>query len=133
MHAKVLDAIIGAIMKRTTLHTLSIKRDFIDLPSTLEKLLAVICLDFLKAFDREDWNFIFSKISFFFAILVRGTNLFTWCKLLPPISNLKLKEIVSRLTSDSFTLIQRFCQVCPLSPLAHFGRFAHRVAHYYCG
>ena len=133
MHAKVLDAIIGAIMKRTTLHTLSIKRDFIGLPNTLEKPLAVICLDFLKAFDREDWNFIFSKISFFFAILVRGTNLFTWFKLLPPISNLKLKEIVSRLTSDSFTLIQRFCQVCPLSPLAHFGRFAHRVAHYYCG
>ena len=54
-----------AITKRTMLRTLSMIRDSIDLSNTLDKLLAVISLEFLKDFHRMDWDFIFFGISFF--------------------------------------------------------------------
>ena len=61
-----LDNIIGenqtaAIKNRTILHTLSTIRDITDVFSKLNNNLSVISLDFLKAFDRLDWNFI-SKV-----------------------------------------------------------------------
>ena len=61
---KTLDAIIGenksaAIKKITILHTFSIIR---DLSNSLNKQLAVISLGFLKAFDKVNWDFIFSAL-----------------------------------------------------------------------
>ena len=49
----------AAIKNRTILHTLSTIRDIIDISNKLNKNLSVISLDFLKAFDRLDLNFIF--------------------------------------------------------------------------
>ena len=61
---KTLDKIIGenqtaAIKNRTILHTLSTIRDIVDLSNKLNKRLSIISLDFLKAFDRLDFDFIF--------------------------------------------------------------------------
>ena len=49
----------AAIKNRTILHTLATIRDIIDVSNTLNKNLSVISLDFLKAFDRIDHEFIF--------------------------------------------------------------------------
>ena len=49
----------AAIKNRTILHTLSTIRDIIDISNKLDKTLSVISLDFLKAFDRLDIDFIF--------------------------------------------------------------------------
>ena len=92
-----------AIRKRTILHTLSIIHDSIDLSNTLGKPLAVVSLDFLKAFDKVDWDIIFSGISFSFLSLVTGINTLTWFALLPAQSNLKLKLVVSYFTLLSLT------------------------------
>ena len=61
---KILDTIIGenqstAIKKRTTLHTISTIHDMIDVSNKLNKNFFVISLDFIKAFDRADCDFIF--------------------------------------------------------------------------
>ena len=56
---------MAAITKRTILHTLSIMRDPNDLLNALNKLFAVISLDFVKAFHRVDWDSIFSSLSKF--------------------------------------------------------------------
>ena len=45
----------AAMKKRTILPKIFITHDSIDLLNTLNKLLAIINLDFLKAFDRVDW------------------------------------------------------------------------------
>ena len=65
-----LDKIIGenqtaAIQNRTILHTLSTIRDTIDVSNKLNKKLSVISLDFLKAFDRLDFDFIFLALKKF--------------------------------------------------------------------
>ena len=52
----------AAIKRSILLRTLSTIRDIIDMPKALKKQLAVISLDFLKAFDRVDWDFIFSAL-----------------------------------------------------------------------
>ena len=44
----------AAIKNTTILHTLSTIRDIIDASNKLNKILSVISLDFLKAFDRLD-------------------------------------------------------------------------------
>lgn len=44
------------------LHTLSVIRDIIDMSNTLKKERIVISSNFLKVFDRADWNFIFSVL-----------------------------------------------------------------------
>ena len=63
-----LDKIIGknqtTIENRTILHTLSTIRDIVDL-SKLNKKFSVISLDFLKAFDRLDFGFIFLTLKKF--------------------------------------------------------------------
>ena len=48
--------------RRTMLHTLSVIRDIIDMSNTLKKERIVISSNFLKVFDRADWNFIFSVL-----------------------------------------------------------------------
>ena len=55
----------AAIKNRTILHTLSTIRDIIDVSNKLNNNLSVISLDFLKAFDRLDWNFIFKALEKF--------------------------------------------------------------------
>ena len=67
---QILNNIIGenqtaAIKNRTILHTLSTVRDIIDVSNKLNKNLSVISLDFFKAFDRLDLNFIFSALEKF--------------------------------------------------------------------
>ena len=93
---------LATITKRTMLHTLSIIRDSIDLLNTLEKLLAVICLEFLRAFDRMDWNFIhMSQVG---------------------LTNIQSKIKINGLRSDCFTLIQEISS----------GFFTLNVVMYYC-
>ena len=46
-------------------------QDLIDLSNTLDKTLAVISLDFLKAFDKINWDFVSSGTSFSFLRLVK--------------------------------------------------------------
>ena len=65
-----LDKIIGenqtaAIQNSTILHTLSTIRDTIDVSNKLNKKLSVISLDFLKAFDQLDFDFIFLALKKF--------------------------------------------------------------------
>ena len=55
----------AAIKNWTILHTLSTIRDIIDVSNKLNNNLSVISLDFLKAFDRLDWNFIFKALEKF--------------------------------------------------------------------
>ena len=62
-----LDTIIGEkqsidIKTITILHALSTLCDIIDVLNKLNKNLSVIYLDFLKAFDRVDWDFILSAL-----------------------------------------------------------------------
>ena len=55
----------AAIKNRTILHTLSTIRDIIDVSNKLNKNLSVISLDFLKAFDRIDHEFVFLTLEKF--------------------------------------------------------------------
>ena len=62
-NAKTLDIIVGENqLERTILHALFRISVCNELSSILSKHLAVISLDFLMAFDRVDWDFIFSAI-----------------------------------------------------------------------
>ena len=67
---KTLNNVIGgnqtaAIKNRTILHTLSTIQDITDVSNKLNKNLSVISLDFLKAFDRLDLNFMFLALEKF--------------------------------------------------------------------
>ena len=55
----------AAIQYRTILHTLSTIWDTIDVSNKLNKKLSVISLDFLKVFDRLDFDFIFLALKKF--------------------------------------------------------------------
>ena len=55
----------AVIKNRTILHTLSTIRDIVDVSNKLNNNLSVISLDFLKAFDILDWNFIFKALEKF--------------------------------------------------------------------
>ena len=64
---KTLNGLIGentstAVKSKTILHTVSTIRDTVYIFNTLNKQLAAISLDFLKAFNRVDWDFIFSAL-----------------------------------------------------------------------
>ena len=85
-----LDKIIGenqtaAIQNRTILHTLSTIRDTIDVPNKLNKKLSVISFDFLKAFDRLDFDIIFLALKKF----GYGNKFIHMIKFATTISNLK--------------------------------------------
>ena len=55
----------AAIKDGKILYTLSTIRDIIDVSNKLNKNVSVISLDFLKAFDRVGWDFIFSTLQKF--------------------------------------------------------------------
>ena len=52
----------AAIKDGKILYTLSTIRDITDVSNKLNKNVSVISLDFLKAFDRVGWDFIFSTL-----------------------------------------------------------------------
>ena len=112
-----LDSIIGenqtvAIKNRIILHTLATIRDIIDVSNKLNKNLSVISLDFLKAFDRLDWDFIFLALEKF----VYGKN-FIHIKVC--YNNIQSKIKINGLLSDPFTLMRGVRQVYPLSVLLY--------------
>ena len=98
---KTLDTIISKsrwaiIKKRTILHLISSISDASDTSTTLGKQFAIISLDFLKAFDRVDWDLIFSAfvslVSFenkcIHMIQVAHTNISSKIKINGPLSDL---------------------------------------------
>ena len=111
-----LDNIIGknqtaVIKNRTIIHILSTIRDVIDIK--LNNNLSVISLDFLKAFDRLDWNFIFKALEKF----GYGKN---FMYLIPICyNNIQSKVKINGLLSDPFTLSRGVRQSCPLSMLLY--------------
>ena len=113
-----LDSIIGenqtaAIKNKTILHTLATIRDIIDVSNKLNKNLSVISLDFLKAFDRLDWDFIFLALEKF----VYGKNFIHIIKVC--YNNTQSKIKINGHLSDPFTLMRGVRQVYPLSMLLY--------------
>ena len=113
---KTLDNIIGqnqraAIRNRTIFHALSTIRDIIDVSNKLNKNLSVISLDFLKAFDRLDWDFIFLTLEKF----GYGENFIYLIKVF--YNNIQFKIKTNDLLSDPFTLMRGVRHGCPLSML----------------
>ena len=113
-----LDNIIGeiqiaAIKNRAILHTLSTIRDIIDVSNKLSKNLSVISLDFLKAFDRLDLDFIFQAMK----KLGYGENFIHMIKVY--YNNIQSKITINGFLSDPFTLMRDVRQGCSLSMLLY--------------
>ena len=79
----------------------------------LNKNLSVILLDFLKAFDRLDWNFIFNTLEKF----GYGKNFMHLIKI--SYNNIESKIKINGLLSDPFTLSRGVRQGYPLSMLLY--------------
>ena len=113
-----LDNIIGenqtaAIKNRTILHTLSTIRNIIDVSNKLNKNLSVISLDFLKAFDRLDLNFIFLALEKF----GYSENLIQMIKVC--YNNIQSKIKINGLLSDPFNIMRGVRQGCSVSKLLY--------------
>ena len=113
---KTLDKIIdqnqtAAIKNRTILHTLSTMRDIVDLSNKLNKKLSLILLDFLKAFDRLDFDFIFLALKKF----GYGDKFIHMIKVC--YNNIQSKIKINGLLFETFTLKRDVRQGCPLSML----------------
>ena len=103
-----------AIKNRTILHMLSTIRDTIDISNKLNKNLSVISLDFLKAFDRLDWNFIFQALEKF-GYGKKFLHLIRICY-----TDIQSKVKINGPLSDPFILGRRGVrQGCPLSMLLY--------------
>ena len=98
----------AAIKNITILHTLSTIRDIIDMSNKLNKNLCVISLNFLKAFDRVDWNLIFSALQKF----RYGNNFIYIIKV--AYTNIQSRIKINGFLSDPFTLMRGVRQGCPL-------------------
>ena len=106
-----LEKIIGqnqtaASENRTILHTLSTIRDIIYVSNKLNKNLSVISLDFLKAFDRLGWDFIYLALEKF----GYGENFIHLIKVC--YNNIQSKIKINGLLSDPFTLSRGVRQGC---------------------
>ena len=77
------------------------------------KNLSAISLDFLKAIDRVDWDFIFSALQKF----GYGDKFIHMIKVV--YISIQSKNKINGFLSDSFTLIQAVRQGCPLSILLY--------------
>ena len=113
-----LDKIIGknqtaAIKNRTILYTLFTFRDIVDLSNKLNEKLSVISLDFLKVFDRLDFDFIFLTLKKFWY----GNKFINLTKVC--YNNIQSKIKINGLLSEPFTLKRGVCQGCPLSVLLY--------------
>ena len=102
-----------AIKNRTILHTLSTIRDIIDISNKLNKNLSVISLDFLKAFDRLDLNFIFLALRQF----GYGQKFIQMIKVC--YNDIQSKIKINGLLSALFTIMRSVSQGCPLSVLLY--------------
>ena len=89
----------AAIKNRTILHTLSTIHDIIDVSNTLNKNLSVISLDFLKAFDRIDHEFVFLTLQKF----GYGNNFIQMIKV--AYNNIQSRIKINGFLSDLFTLM----------------------------
>ena len=113
-----LDKIIGknqtaAIKNRTILYTLFTFRDIVDLSNKLNEKLSVISLDFLKVFDRLDFDFIFLTLKKFWY----GNKFINLTKVC--YNNIQSKIKINGLLSEPFTLKRGVRQGCPLSVLLY--------------
>ena len=77
------------------------------------KNLSAISLDFFKAIDRVDWDFIFSALQKFgygdkFIYMIKVVYI-----------SIQSKNKINGFLSDSFTLMQAVRQGCPLSILLY--------------
>ena len=118
------------LSKTTILHAFSIIRHVIDVSHNLNSNLTWIYLKFFWVFHRADWDFtalvtlfyhkfVIRKFSLPFSSLVMETNSFTRLKFHTPISNLKLKKMVS------------YLKLLPL--YEDFAKDVHsRIVLYYC-
>ena len=100
---KTLDKIMGksqtaASKNRTIFHTVSTIRDIVDLSNKLNKKLLVISLDFFKAFDRGDFDFIFLALEKF-GYSVKFIHMIKVCY-----NNIQSKIKINGLLSEPFTL-----------------------------
>ena len=77
------------------------------------KNLSAISLDFLKAIDRVDWDFIFSALQKF----GYGDKFIHMIKVV--YISIQSKNKINGFLSDSFTLMQAVRQECPLSILLY--------------
>ena len=102
------------IKTRTILYTFSIIRDIVDVSNKLNKNLSVMPLDFLKVFDRTDWDFISSILQKF----GYGEKFIHMIKV--SYSNIQSKIKINGLLSDPFTHKREVFQVCALSMLLYF-------------
>ena len=75
--------------------------------------MSVISLDFLKAFGRFDWEFIFLALEKF----SYGENFKHMIKVC--YNNIQSKMKINGLLSDPFTLMRVVCQRCPISMLLY--------------
>ena len=124
---QILNNVIGenqtaAIKNRTILHTLSTVRDIIDVSNKLNKNLSVISLDFFKAFDRLDLNFIFSALEKF-GYGQKFKQMIKICY-----NNIQSKIKINGLLSNPFIIMRDVRQGCPLSILLYI-----IAAVYNCG
>ena len=103
----------AAIKNRTILHTLSTVRDIIDVSNKLNKNLSVISLDFFKAFDRLDLNFIFSALEKF-GYGQKFKQMIKICY-----NNIQSKIKINGLLSNPFIIMRDVRQGCPLSTLLY--------------
>ena len=103
----------AAIKNRTILHTLSTIRDIIDISNKLNKNLSVISLDFLKAFDRLDLNFIFLVLRQF----GYGQKFIQMIKVC--YNDIQSKIKINGLLPDPDTIMRGVRQGCPLSMLLY--------------
>ena len=103
----------GAIKNRTIIHTLSTIRDIVDISNKLNKNLSAISLDFLKAFDRLDLNFIFLVLRQF----GYGQKFIQMIKVC--YNDIQSKIKINGLLPDPDTIMRGVRQGCPLSMLLY--------------
>ena len=88
-------------------------RDMVDLANERDLPVAILSLDQEKAFDRVDWQFLFSTLS----AMGFGHTFISWVKLL--YSNVRSTVFVNGYFSDPFSPSRGVRQGCPLSPLLY--------------
>ena len=116
--SKLMPHIIGeeqtcGVKNRKIQDNLIILRDVIDYVNVFNKQGAVLCIDQEKAFDRVEWNFLFSVMD----KVGIPASLINWISIL--YSNPSSSIIVNNFMSEPFVVSRGIRQGCPLSPLLY--------------